>query len=408
MSARPAAARSARRLAVATVVGASAIGLSGCCGVGAFGIGSECPTARLAGGAKPSPATAGEPVKIGAHVRVRKPGLNEYPEELGLQHGVHFDFDGNGRTDQLAYPQLDTEGAVSVSHVFTTPGLHTVRFTTWYRFGEPYNVVVRATGKTEVIVRGEPAPSAPVAQFTAPAFASVGRPVIFDASGSHDPDGGAIVTYRWTFGDGSRMDTAGPIATHEFQRPGMEVVRLEVVDDEGVHSDPVRRGITVQLSASASSEARAAGRAFTARLRGLRIGPAGGLVKGRFRGRLAGHSRPGDRDLRRLLRASWRARLNVSVDRRSAGATVNGLALAKIRGPAGGRACLRVRMRQPTFGPARGTMVLLGGSGAAADLRVRATFAVGERRSGAVRVAGRLRAGRGEPRGLRAGCRGLA
>jgi hypothetical protein len=42
---------------------------------------------------------------------------------------VHFDFDGDGRSDRAVPRPDDFATRVEVEHVFTTPGEHTVRFT---------------------------------------------------------------------------------------------------------------------------------------------------------------------------------------------------------------------------------------------------------------------------------------
>lgn len=74
----------------------------------------------------------------------------------------------------------------------------------------------------------------PTASFTFdPAEPTVGEPVVFDASDSHDPDG-EIVEYRWDFDDGRIVQvTENPQVTRTFREPGRHAVTLEVVDDNG-------------------------------------------------------------------------------------------------------------------------------------------------------------------------------
>ena len=57
--------------------------------------------------------------------------------------------------------------------------------------------------------------------------------VFFDASDSIDPDG-IIVSYAWTFGDGS--GGTGPTATHTYTVPGLYETTVTVTDDHGVRS----------------------------------------------------------------------------------------------------------------------------------------------------------------------------
>ena len=73
------------------------------------------------------------------------------------------------------------------------------------------------------------------------AYANVtcnGRTCSFDGSGSADYDG-PIVSYAWTFGDG----TAGSGATvvHTYATPGIYPVTLTVTDNEGATAGPIAR-----------------------------------------------------------------------------------------------------------------------------------------------------------------------
>jgi len=71
----------------------------------------------------------------------------------------------------------------------------------------------------------------PVASFTYPVNLLVGRNIIFDASGSYDPDG-TIVNYEWDFGDGS--SSSDKIPTHSYLQSGLYTVSLTVTDDDGL------------------------------------------------------------------------------------------------------------------------------------------------------------------------------
>jgi PKD repeat protein len=65
----------------------------------------------------------------------------------------------------------------------------------------------------------------------------VGAPVLFDGSGSHDPDG-SILSYRWDFGDGTGTDRV--VANHVYHQPGTYTVALEVTDNSGKENSTVR------------------------------------------------------------------------------------------------------------------------------------------------------------------------
>ena len=57
-----------------------------------------------------------------------------------------------------------------------------------------------------------------------------GEPILFDASGSVDPDGGLLL-YAWDFGDGSTSDLVNPTKTYEF--PGIYPVTLRIANETG-------------------------------------------------------------------------------------------------------------------------------------------------------------------------------
>ncbi|MCU4975943.1 PKD domain-containing protein [Halobacteria archaeon AArc-m2/3/4] len=71
----------------------------------------------------------------------------------------------------------------------------------------------------------------PIATFEPDPYAPiVGETVTFDASGSSDVDG-EVVSYDWTFGDGS--SATGEVVDHTFDEIGTHDVALEVEDDDG-------------------------------------------------------------------------------------------------------------------------------------------------------------------------------
>ena len=77
----------------------------------------------------------------------------------------------------------------------------------------------------------QPGPRAPRAGATVqPATALVGAQVVFDASGSCDPDGDAL-TYAWTFDDGATATSAA--ASHAFSSPGSHFGIVTVTDSTG-------------------------------------------------------------------------------------------------------------------------------------------------------------------------------
>jgi PKD repeat protein len=79
-----------------------------------------------------------------------------------------------------------------------------------------------------------PPNGAPVAQFVfSPATPSQGQTIVFDASGSTDPDGNdTIVSYSWSFSDGNTR--SGKVVTIAYNTPGTYAVTLTVTDDRGL------------------------------------------------------------------------------------------------------------------------------------------------------------------------------
>ena len=78
----------------------------------------------------------------------------------------------------------------------------------------------------------------PVADFVS---ASTGLSIVFDGSGSADPDG-SIVSYVWEFGDGEIG--SGAVVEHTYASEGSYAVQLTVTDDDG-EPDVVSQNITV-------------------------------------------------------------------------------------------------------------------------------------------------------------------
>jgi len=131
-----------------------------------------------------------------------------------------------------------TGSGASASHAFSTPGSFLVRLTVIDNDG-----VSDSTGQTITVTETPNQP--PIAAFTlSPSSASPGAMVSFDASGSHDPDGG-IVSLAWTFGDGG--SNSGVHVQHSFATPGTYTVRLVVTDNDG-GTDTATRTVAIQTA----------------------------------------------------------------------------------------------------------------------------------------------------------------
>ncbi|MFL5600401.1 MAG: PKD domain-containing protein [Gemmatimonadaceae bacterium] len=83
---------------------------------------------------------------------------------------------------------------------------------------------------------------APVADAGAAQAGNEGSAVTFDASASTDPDGDAIASYTWDFGDGSQQTVSTPTVGHVYNdnKSGGNayVVTLQVTDGSGATSAP--------------------------------------------------------------------------------------------------------------------------------------------------------------------------
>jgi uncharacterized protein (TIGR03382 family) len=70
--------------------------------------------------------------------------------------------------------------------------------------------------------------AAPVAVGGTDTSAETGKKIVFDATRSWDPDGDAIVSFAWDFGDG-KTDAKGS-TSHGYKKAGSYIVTLTVSD----------------------------------------------------------------------------------------------------------------------------------------------------------------------------------
>jgi len=85
---------------------------------------------------------------------------------------------------------------------------------------------------------GPPTNQPPVASFTwSPANPNVNESITFDGSASADPDG-SIVSYAWTFGDGT--SGSGAVVQKAYAQAGTHTVRLTVTDNQSATGTSAR------------------------------------------------------------------------------------------------------------------------------------------------------------------------
>jgi large repetitive protein len=156
-------------------------------------------------------------------------------------------FDGSGSIDwdgKLTGFRWDfgdgaTADGARVSHAFTRPGTYPVRLAVTDDSGSP-------CATTEAISRIHVnAPPQVSLGGDREAFAGGAHDeLLFDASGSSDPDGSGL-EYSWDLGDGTSR--AGEKLRHAYDKPGVYKVRLTVRDGTGLACGQTVGGMTVTV-----------------------------------------------------------------------------------------------------------------------------------------------------------------
>jgi PKD repeat protein/uncharacterized protein YraI len=134
-----------------------------------------------------------------------------------------------------------TANAVTINHAYSTPGVYNVILTLTDDQG------LQGTANHQIrIEEAPPEPSEPpTAVIDAPEQAAVGQEVTFDGAASQPGNGGAIIEYRWDFGDGTDPAT-GPTVTHIYPDPDEYTVVLTVTD-ESEQSGQARSNVVVEV-----------------------------------------------------------------------------------------------------------------------------------------------------------------
>ncbi|HKW43094.1 MAG TPA: PKD domain-containing protein, partial [Thermoplasmata archaeon] len=161
---------------------------------------------------------------------------------ITVDQGAVATFDGSGSTDNLgiasyAWDFGDGSSAATAlaDHTYPAAGTYTATLTVWDYSGNA------ASSTTTVTVRDT---TPPVVRGGGDRTVDEGQPLFFDASASTDNVG--VVTYSWTFGDGSSATTA--TANHVYVHPGAYNVTLVVTDAAG-NSATSRFTVMVRSSA---------------------------------------------------------------------------------------------------------------------------------------------------------------
>jgi YVTN family beta-propeller protein len=153
------------------------------------------------------------------------------------QPGMEIPFKG-ARPNGIA---ITPDGGTAYVGEYEPGGVFTVDTATSKVVGAPIDVGAGPAGIA--ITPDQP----PIASFSAPA-ARPGVPITLDATSSNDPDG-RIASYRWEFGDGQTVGSAGSGISHTYGKPGSYTATLTATDNEGCSVAEVFTGQTAYCNA---------------------------------------------------------------------------------------------------------------------------------------------------------------
>lgn len=148
---------------------------------------------------------------------------------------LKVDFNAQGSTDPdgsiLSYRwdfgNGDSSTAINPTYTYQTAGNYTAVLTVTDNDG-------LASSASVFVTVSAPANKAPSVMISASALSGIAPlPVVFSSAGSADPDG-SIVSYAWTFGDGTTSTAASPSKT--YMSAGNYTATLTVTDNAGATS----------------------------------------------------------------------------------------------------------------------------------------------------------------------------
>jgi len=160
------------------------------------------------------------------------------PINPGINAWIQFDgsasSDPDGSVSSYAWNFGDgTSGTGAAAwHRFAAAGTYAVTLTVRDNDGA-------SNSASQTITVGTAA-QPPVAAFTySPSSPIVGQAVLLNAQSSYDPDG-TIVSYRWDLDGNGTDDMSGSLGQVTYQSVGTVLVRLTVIDDDGLSSTMTR------------------------------------------------------------------------------------------------------------------------------------------------------------------------
>lgn len=153
--------------------------------------------------------------------RIISPG-----EVIEFSAARSYDSDGEIVAYLWDYGDGNVDSGVNVSHHYTNPGTYRVMLTVQDNAQVGNNI---GTDQITVIVNDPPQA---IASSDRSAVAP-GEEIRFDGSASVDRDG-QLIGYHWDMGDGTSK--VGKIISHQYESPGLYMVKLAVTDDSGTSS----------------------------------------------------------------------------------------------------------------------------------------------------------------------------
>jgi large repetitive protein len=160
-------------------------------------------------------------------------------DTVAFDGGGSIDWDGKLAGYRWDFADGATADGARVAHSFTQPGTYPVRLTVTDDSGSP---CATAEAVSQIHVNAPPQVSLGGDR---EAFAGGAHDqLLFDASGSSDPDGSGL-EYSWDLGDGTSR--AGEKLRHAYDKPGVYKVRLTVRDGTGLACGQTVGGMTVAV-----------------------------------------------------------------------------------------------------------------------------------------------------------------
>jgi chitodextrinase len=143
----------------------------------------------------------------------------------GDQVRLRFDW-GDGSFSNWSV-LADSNTNVSSSHAWSYLSNYSIRVIAQDKNGSNSSW---STLLTVTVSEQETSNEPPILDIKAPNNGSANQTIVFDASGSIDPDG-IIISYVWDFGDGTTG--TGKTLDHSYTKPGIYLVTLTVTDNIG-------------------------------------------------------------------------------------------------------------------------------------------------------------------------------